>query len=65
MSKRRFNIWLDNELIETVTIAAKAIGVKASTYMRMAILEKLNRKPRDGWRDQDPDMHQVRTDQGD
>lgn len=48
VSKRRFNIWLDNELIETVTSTAKLLGVKASTYMRMAILEKLNRRPKDG-----------------
>ena len=46
MSKRRFNIWLDIDLIDKVAKAAKDIGVKTSTYMRMAILEKLNRSTR-------------------
>lgn len=45
---RRFNIWLDNELIDTVKTAAKAGGVKASTYMRMAVVEKLFRDPNVG-----------------
>lgn len=41
MSKRRFNIWLDSDLIKAVAKAATSIGVKTSTFMRMAILEKL------------------------
>lgn len=43
MSSKRYNIWLDIELILKIKKAALQIGVKTSTYMRMAILEKLNK----------------------
>lgn len=61
VSKRRFNIWLDESFIEAVKTAAKLVGVKASTYMRMAVLEKLSGRPKRG----DQDVHQVRSDQTD
>ena len=41
MTKKRYNIWLDTVLIDEIKRAASTIGVKVSTYMRMAILEKL------------------------
>lgn len=41
MSKKRYNIWLDTAVIAEVKKAAKVVGVKVSTFMRMAILEKL------------------------
>ncbi len=44
MPKKRYNIWLDTVLIDEIKLAATALGVKVSTYMRMAILEKLRRK---------------------
>lgn len=54
MPKRRFNIWLDIDFIDRVAKAAKTVGVKTSTFMRMAILEKL-RKHQDGHpNEQDP-----------
>lgn len=43
MSKKRYNIWLDTVLIDEIKLAASTLGVKVSTYMRMAILEKLRR----------------------
>ncbi len=43
MPKKRYNIWLDTVLIEEIKLAALTIGVKVSTYMRMAILEKLRK----------------------
>lgn len=44
MSKKRYNIWLDTVLIDEIKLAASTLGVKVSTYMRMAILDKLRRE---------------------
>jgi predicted DNA binding CopG/RHH family protein len=41
--KKRYNVWLDVDLIQRIRDAATKIGVKISTFIRMAILEKLDR----------------------
>jgi predicted DNA binding CopG/RHH family protein len=41
MSSKRYNIWMDEELIAKIKASAKILGIKASTYIRMAVLEKL------------------------
>ncbi len=43
MPSKRYNIWLEESLIERIKKAAKAAGVKVSTFLRMAALEKLGR----------------------
>lgn len=47
MPMKRFNIWLDTELVKQVEKVGKALGVRKTTYMRMAIVEKL-KKDTDG-----------------
>lgn len=64
MSKKRFNIWLDKELIDTVKVLAIELGVKASTFMRMAILEKISRRSANERRDP-PAVQQVQADEAD
>jgi len=44
MSSKRYNIWFDLTLIARIKTAAKKSGIKISTYVRMAVLEKLGRK---------------------
>lgn len=44
MSSKRYNIWLELSLIERIKTAAKKAGVKVSTFLRMAALEKLGRE---------------------
>lgn len=44
MPKKRYNIWMDLTLIARIKRAAKSLGVKISTYVRMAVLEKLGRE---------------------
>lgn len=41
MASKRVNIWMDEELIAQIKVAAKQTGVKASTYVRVATIEKL------------------------
>lgn len=48
MPMKRFNIWLDTELVNEVQKAGKALGVRKTTYMRMAIVEKLRRDEENG-----------------
>ncbi len=62
MPMKRFNIWLDTELVKQVEKVGKTLGVRKTTYMRMAIVEKL-RRDTSGPRDQD--LHQVQSDQAD
>jgi hypothetical protein len=43
MPMKRFNIWLDTELVKQVEKVGKTLGVRKTTYMRRAIVEKLRR----------------------
>jgi len=43
MPSKRYNIWFDLTLIERIKLTSKRLGVKISTYVRMAVLEKLGR----------------------
>jgi len=43
MPKKRFNIWMDDSLIEEIKVAATAMGLKVSTFVRVATLEKLRK----------------------
>jgi hypothetical protein len=43
MPMKRFNIWLDTELVKQVEKVGKTLGVRKTTYMRMAIVEKIRR----------------------
>lgn len=43
MPSKRYNIWLETSLIKRIKKAAKSAGVKISTFLRMAALEKLAR----------------------
>lgn len=43
MPMKRFNIWLDTELVKQVEKVGKTLGVRKTTYMRMAIVEKLRK----------------------
>ncbi len=43
MPMKRFNIWLDTELVSQVEKVAKTLGLRKTTYMRMAIVDKLRR----------------------
>ncbi len=43
MPKKRFNIWMDTSLIAKIKATAKPLGLKVSTYCRMACLEKMRR----------------------
>lgn len=45
MLSKRYNIWMDITLIDRIKKAAKSLGIKVSTYIRMAVLEKLNKTP--------------------
>jgi len=42
MASKRYNIWLEEGLIKCIKDAAKKAGVKVSTFLRMAALEKLD-----------------------
>ena len=44
MPNKRYNIWMHTDLINQVKKAAKQMGVKTSTYIRIATIEKLNLK---------------------
>jgi predicted DNA binding CopG/RHH family protein len=44
MPSKRYNIWFELTLIERIKTAAKKAGIKISTYVRMAVLEKLGRE---------------------
>lgn len=44
MTSKRYNIWLTLDLIERIKTAAAKAGLKISTYIRMAVLEKLGRE---------------------
>lgn len=63
MSMKRFNIWLDTELVSQVEKVAKALGLRKTTYMRMAIVDKL-RRDTDGPRDPQT-VQQVQANQAD
>jgi len=43
MASKRYNIWLEESLIERIKAAAKKAGIKVSTFLRMAALEKLDK----------------------
>lgn len=43
MTSKRYNIWLEIGLIDRIRLAAQRMGIKVSTYIRVAILEKLER----------------------
>lgn len=43
MPSKRYNIWMDIALIVRIKKSAKSLGIKVSTYIRMAVLEKLNK----------------------
>jgi len=42
MPSKRYNIWMDIALISRIKKVAKLLGIKVSTYIRMAVLEKLD-----------------------
>lgn len=41
MPSKRFNMWMEDDLIIKIKAAAKLLGLKAAPYIRIAILEKL------------------------
>ena len=41
MPSKRFNMWMEDELIARIKVAAKLLGLKAAPYIRIAVLEKL------------------------
>ncbi len=41
MPSKRFNMWMEEDLIERIKVAAKLLGLKSAPYIRIAVLEKL------------------------
>lgn len=41
--KKRYNIWLDEDLIKEIKNTASLSGLKISTFIRMCILNSLNK----------------------
>lgn len=41
MPSKRFNMWMEDELLTRIKVAAKLLGLKAAPYIRVAVLEKL------------------------
>ncbi len=45
MPSKRFNMWMEDDLLERIKSAAKTMGLKAAPYIRIVMLEKLGDIP--------------------
>lgn len=41
---KRFNFWIDEEIIKKAKKIAKSMGINISSFFRMAIIEKIKKE---------------------